>query len=95
MVNVNVNVKWFGLEVQGSLQFDSKDVYISGEVNLLDYTTISVGMTQHVDDYTEVDHQYSIEGNTYLVAAAIAYVVYGVPIMQTQGSGQPQYQPAY
>ena len=93
VLGLDVNVKWLGLEVQGSLQFDSTDVYISGEVNLLDYTKISVGKTQHVDDYTEVDHQYSIEGNTYLVVAAVAYVVYGVPIIQ--GSPQPQYQPAY
>lgn len=95
VLGLDINVKLLGLEVQGSLQFDSTDVYISGEVNLLDYTKISVGMTQHFDDYTEVDHQYSIEGNTRLVVAAVTYVVYGVTITQTQSSDLPQYQSAY
>ena len=80
VLGLEVNVKLLGLEVQGTLHFDNIDWYLNGEVNVLNNTRISVGSVQHIDDYTEVNHRFSIEGNTLLVASAVSFIVFGVPI---------------
>ena len=90
LIGLDVNVKHLGLEVKGSLHLGNTDINISGEVNVLDYTSIAIGMTQQIDDTTQIEHKYSIEGNTFAVASVVVFVVTGAPLP----NGLPVRQPA-
>ena len=91
VLGLDVNVKLLGLEVQGSLHFDSTDVYINGEINLLTDTKVAVGITQQIDDVTQVNHKYSIEGNTLLVASVVSVIAFGIPLPVGSSALQPSY----
>ena len=90
LLGLDINVKAIGIEVKGSLHFESTDVYISGEINLLDYSKIAVGITKQQDDTTQIDHQYSIQGNTWFVVGLAISLLSGIPVQS-----QPQPQPSF
>ena len=87
-LELDVSLKLTGLEVSGGININSIEYFISGEINFVGNSKISVGFSQQLDDGTEIDNQYSIEANTGLIVSAVLLVI-GLPIVQPEQVFQP------
>ena len=67
----DVYVKWLGIGATLSLNLKNSSVYANVEIDLVGDTTASVGIVNKSEDGKEINDQYAIKGNTWLVIWAV------------------------
>lgn len=60
-------------EIQQGVYFDDNYFYMSIEID--DCSTASIGLTQSIDEFTEIDHKFSIEGDNAFALVAVVVLV--------------------
>ena len=75
VLGLDINVKWLGIEASIQVNIDNYSFYASLDINLRGDTSASIGIINELENGTEVNDQFSINGDTGTVLMVVALLM--------------------